>query len=285
MITWVSYAFVLGIAASVNPCGFPMLPAYLSVFVGADANEAGVSLRLVRALRSAAAVSIGFGIVFAMLAAVFDAGLTLFMNWVPWVMVVMGAVFVVIGCVGVVRGHVPFRLPSVRSRRTDGSGWSMIGFGVSYAVASLTCSLPIFLGGVAGTFTRVGWATGAATFIAYAAGMSAVLAVVSVAVALARTSIVGLLRRAGHHIDRFASAVLIVVGVYLVYYWIVDIGGGAAPGPISAVEGFQGSLTGLLSSHRAVLAIMVGVLVVAAAGTVTARWVRHQDHEGQELRP
>ncbi len=29
------FAFTLGLVAAVNPCGFPMLPAYLALFVGA----------------------------------------------------------------------------------------------------------------------------------------------------------------------------------------------------------------------------------------------------------
>jgi cytochrome c biogenesis protein CcdA len=278
---YVSYAFVLGLVASVNPCGFPMLPAYVSVFVGGDADGAGVVARLGRALRSAAAVSLGFGVVFAVLGALFDAGLTLFMNWVPWIMVAMGAAFFFLGVIGVVRGHIPVRLPSLRRRRTGSGTWAMVGFGISYATASLTCSMPVFLSGIAGTFTKAGWGEGAITFLSYAAGMSTVLLIVSVAVALARTSVVGLLRRTGRHIDRFASAILVVVGAYLAYYWIVYLEGSAVPGPIAAVECFQSWLVTVLPAHRATLAVAAGVLVVITAGALAARWASRQEGAGR----
>ena len=60
-----AYAFTAGLVATVNPCGFPMLPAYLSYFVGADDEDPGPTpLRVLRAVGAAAAVSVGFFIVF-----------------------------------------------------------------------------------------------------------------------------------------------------------------------------------------------------------------------------
>ena len=64
-----AYAFTAGLVATVNPCGFPMLPAYLSYFVGADgdasgpAADAGPAVRVLRAVGAALAVSAGFFIV------------------------------------------------------------------------------------------------------------------------------------------------------------------------------------------------------------------------------
>ncbi|MGH8920665.1 MAG: cytochrome c biogenesis protein CcdA, partial [Actinomycetes bacterium] len=82
MVVALSYAFLLGLAAAVNPCGFPMLPAYLSVFVRGDEADPPLRHRLARATRSAAAVSAGFVVVFAVLGALFEAGISIFMAWV-----------------------------------------------------------------------------------------------------------------------------------------------------------------------------------------------------------
>ena len=69
-------AFLSGVVAAVNPCGFAMLPAYLSYFLGlenqAPADEparAGVA----RALVVSASVSAGFLAVFTVLGFV-DSG-------------------------------------------------------------------------------------------------------------------------------------------------------------------------------------------------------------------
>lgn len=280
MVSYLSYAFALGLVAAVNPCGFPMLPAYVSVFVGTENDRVPLASRLVRAVRSAAAVSLGFVILFAVLGAIFDSGLKLFMNWVPWVMVVLGAVMVAAGIFGTVRGHLPLRLPWVARARAGTDTLSMITFGMSYGLASLTCSLGLFVAGTAGTFTRVGWLTGLGTFIAYAVGMGAVLAVVAVASALARTSVVTVLRRAGRHVDRLASALLVVVGAYLIYYWVVDLTGQGTPNLVAKVEQFQGALVTWLSSHQDAMALAAIVVVV---GTVCLIAFRKTNHKGRAV--
>jgi cytochrome c biogenesis protein CcdA len=280
VISYVSYAFALGLVASVNPCGFPMLPAYLSFFIGAEGQEVALSVRLARAVGSAAAVTVGFTAVFAVLGGLFDAGLTVFMAWVPWIMLVMGGAFVLLGVVGVATGHLTLPIPTFTRHRTDRSAWSKVGFGVSYALASLTCSLPVFLAGIAPAFTRVGWVTGLSTFLAYAAGMSAVLMLVSLAVAVARVSIVGLLRRSGRHIARFASVVLIAVGGYLVYYWIIDLTGAPVPTPMTSIENFEASLETQLAAHRGLLAIVGGVIVFVGLCWLVVRGLERLPSEG-----
>ena len=58
------YAFTLGLVAAVNPCGFPLLPAYLSLFVGED--TVGRPQRNLRALGAGASVAAGFVVVFGL---------------------------------------------------------------------------------------------------------------------------------------------------------------------------------------------------------------------------
>ena len=62
-----AYAFTAGLVAAVNPCGFPMLPAYLSFFIGTDDEDVAGGTRVPRALLSGLAVSVGFLAVFAAL--------------------------------------------------------------------------------------------------------------------------------------------------------------------------------------------------------------------------
>jgi len=254
-----SYAFALGLVAAVNPCGFPMLPAYLSFFMSPGGEPGGTLRRLTAAVRSAAAVSAGFVVVFAVLGAVFDAGITAFMAWVPWVMLVVGSALLALGVAGLLGRRLPVHLPHLPWTGKDRSLRSMVGFGVSYAVASLTCSLSIFLAGVAGAFTRVGPVTGIATFLAYALGMATVLGAVSVAMALAQTSVVKVLRRASRYLDRLGPALLTLVGAYLVYYWATYLTGSSSAGLIGGVERLQSLLSSAVSQGDVELALGLGL--------------------------
>jgi cytochrome c biogenesis protein CcdA len=213
-----AYAFTLGMVATVNPCGFPMLPAYLSFFIGADGDGRGG--RLPRALLAASAVSLGFLAVFSVLAVPLDAGVTTIYRIMPWLTIAVGVGLVAMG-VAMLLGHKPtLALPRLDRGGHDRRFSSMVLFGVSYAIASLSCTIPLFLSVVA---NRAGPAASALTVVAYGLGMSAVLVVLTVSLALAQESLVRRVRGLLPHVQRVSGALLVAVGLYLVYYWVFNL--------------------------------------------------------------
>ena len=275
-----AFAFTAGLVASVNPCGFPMLPAYLSYFMGIDsAEDAGVA-RLPRAVGAAASVSLGFFAVFVALGVPVNAGLTSIYRAIPWLTIVIGGLLAVLGTAMLAGYNLSAALPKLnrggRSRRFG----SMVVFGVSYGIASLSCTLPVFLTVVAGTWDRENVLAGFVAFLTYALGMASVLLVLSVALALTRDSIVHRLRRALPYVNRVAGALLIVVGAYLVYYWVFNLANNPSDpigsSPIAAVDDLSSQLAAWLQERGtdvagwlrdgAVRAALLVVTVAAAAG-------------------
>ena len=70
-----------------------------------------------------------------------------------------------------------------------------VDYGVSYAVASLSCTLPIFLAIVSQTFSRDSFLDGVAVYIAYALGMGLVLMSLTLLLAFAKHSMVHSMKR------------------------------------------------------------------------------------------
>src|SRR5215470_10881353 len=61
------YAFVAGMVASVNPCGFVLLPAYLAYYLGGDVDGGPGSRRpMIRALAVSATVAASFALLFGL---------------------------------------------------------------------------------------------------------------------------------------------------------------------------------------------------------------------------
>ena len=141
-----------GMVAAVNPCGFAMLPAYLAYFLGLEDRDKDLQASVSRSLNVALSVSAGLLLVFA------AAGLVLHQlgwavyEWAPWATIVVGTVLLGLG-IAMLRGYEPgISLPKLERGGRTGSVSSMFVFGMSYAVASLSCALPIFLSAVVGTF-------------------------------------------------------------------------------------------------------------------------------------
>jgi cytochrome c biogenesis protein CcdA len=263
-------ALTAGMLATVNPCGLPMLPAYLGFFIsdGSDDDRSPFAAVL-RAIVVALTVALGFVAVFAV-----AGGLV---SWVthdvyeitPWVTVVVGVVLIGLGIFMLTGRQLRIALPHLdRGGRSGGLG-SMFVFGVSYAIASVSCTLPVFLAQVSTTLgTDV--ARGILVFGAFALGMALVLVALSVSLALARTEIVHALRRSLAVIGRVAGGFLVVAGAYLAWYGVYEIRDSVSNDPaIDRVTGWSADLGNIIDGRSAfaiaalLIAAIVAVLAVA----------------------
>ncbi len=219
----VAYAFGAGMLASFNPCGFLMLPAYATYYVSTGEREPERSVpaaRLVRAVQLGLLATLGFLAVFAPLGAVLSLGGRWLVRLFPYSSLVVGLVLVVLG-LGLLLSRRRLALAAgerVRLRRTK-SPLGVFLFGVGYAVASLGCTLPVFLVVVGSALGTAGVLSGLVQLLNYALGMGVVLTAVSVSAALAQTAITARLQRLAPVIERAGGLFLVAAGAYLVYYW------------------------------------------------------------------
>lgn len=207
--------------ATLNPCGFVMLPAFVSYQLGAHDTSFGQQLvvrRATRAVQVAAMATAGFLAVFAGVGGVFALGGRALMALVPWAALGIGVILIIVGIAAWFGKIASVPLPTVTTVRYGPGLLPGFVFGIGYAVASLSCTLPIFLvvvgsalatGGVIGTFVP---------FLAYALGMGAVLGGVALAAALLKGAVVRWLAAMTRYVERVGAALLVAAGAYLVYY-------------------------------------------------------------------
>ena len=269
----VAYAFTLGLVAAVNPCGFPLLPAYLAQFA-CDSSDRGWGRRTVRALTAGMCVTAGFVVAFGSAGLLIESGMLLILDWVPWVMILFGLGMVVLGVRTCVGRSLRVPLPAV-SFRPGRTALAMAGFGVAYATASLSCALPLFLAGVGGAFTRMGLLGGMGTFIAYALGMGVFVTAASLIAAHAGTAALKHIRPVARLLPQFMGAILLLVGLYLIDYWASDlIAPLATPAVSELVDGLQSAASTALGASLLPGAIL-GAIVVA--GFVFVAWTAKPD--------
>jgi cytochrome c-type biogenesis protein len=268
-----AYAFTAGMIAAVNPCGFAMLPAYLSYFLGLEGAEAGHTTSVPRALAVAGVVTAGFILVFGIIGlGITHLGVSIF-GQLPWITMLIGLALIGLGLAMAVGGfQLNLRLPKVHTGTIGGDLLSMFVFGVSYAVASLSCTLPVFLPLMTRTFRSANLASGVSVFVMYAAGMGVLLAAITVAIAGARTAMVSRLRAAVPYVNRVAGVVIVLAGAYLAYYgwWERGVLTGdpldrPPDGPVSFVTSLSSSISNWVGDVGAVrIGLVLGAVVVIA---------------------
>jgi cytochrome c-type biogenesis protein len=278
-----AYAFTTGMLATVNPCGFAMLPAYLSYFLGlesADDPEATAASRVARAMAVSLAVALGFLTVFTVIGAVVRAGGDFLVDWAKYATIPIGLALAGLGLAMMLGYHLPFTTPRLDRGGRDRTVASMYVFGVSYAIASIGCTLPLFIGAALTSFTSRGTLSGVLLVLAFGAGMALVLTALTVTLALARGGLLAGLRRALPYIDRVAGVFLVLAGLYLVYYWIFNLrfdatGSTTGGGLVSTVEGWSFEMQTWLQDRGGwVLGLLLGATVAVTAAVTVAR--RHQ---------
>ncbi len=257
--------------ATVNPCGFILLPTYLMYFLGMQGVVPGsqrASIR--RALLVAVSLSAGFMAVFI------GVGLISynFTNWLvqnaKYATAVIGIGLVVLGIAMLAGYKLPIATPRLDAGgKTTGIG-SRFVFGIAYAVASLGCTIGLFLPtlfavrseGVVASVTRVA---------AYGLGMALVVTALTVALAAANTGLLRVLRGSMRHVQTIAAVFVLLSGIYLMYYfWVVDVNSSTDPITL-AVENFQISVLGWLTDNWQPTAIVLVAIVAIGVAYVGLR--------------
>lgn len=224
-------AFALGVGASTffSPCAVALLPAYVAFFTGtgSGADEAHPTSSRPTAwagLRFGAAAAFGAALLFAVgtagvyllrtrLGLVDSQGLLGAFSGLGFV---VGLSLVGLGLLMLLdRG--PSVNPGLRAPR-ERTIPAMVAFGALFAVGSMGCTLPVFLG-VLGAALSQGLVGGTAVLAAYGLGLSGLLLVGSVALAVVEDQAKRVLRQARRYTRPVSGVLLVAAGLYVIWYY------------------------------------------------------------------
>ena len=219
-------AFGLGMAAAVNPCGFALLPTYLGLYLGTATGERiPWPAQVRRALRVSTVMTMSFVALFG------AAGLILgFLGaavggWLAWVSLATGVVLAIAGGRLLAGGSLDAPAAERLADRLGGAAnrtglLAYAAYGLAFGLSSLGCTLPLFLTVVGIGLAGGGIAGALGQLVLYALGMSAVVSVLTILVALFGRGVLARVRVAGRVLQPLSAALLLATGGYIVYYWL-----------------------------------------------------------------
>jgi cytochrome c-type biogenesis protein len=267
------FALAAGMVAAVNPCGFAMLPAYLTLVVVGQQRTTMAAVW--RALAVTGLMALGFLVVFGAFGLVVAPLGSSVQQYLPAVTVVVGAVMAGLGAWMVAGKEITLLIPKPRRGAPTARLSSMFGYGLAYAVVSLSCTIGPFLAVTSATFRRGSVVTGVAAYLVYGLGMTLVVGVLAVSVALASSAVMTGVRRVLPYVHRIGGAILVVAGLYIGYYGVYELrlfhGNGSTEDPIADRAG---RLQGLLAEevdHIGPVPLVAGLVVLVVAGSLLAR--------------
>ena len=219
----IAFAYGAGVLASVNPCGFVMLPGLVALQVSGggsdDAHASGDAV--LRGLGFGLSATAGFLFVFGAVGGAIALGLHALVGLLPALGLIVGLGLLATGAwMALARRPLPSRWLPRGPALGLGANRGPLAFGLAYGVAPLACTLPIFLAVIGGSLVSAGLLGTIGPLLAYALGMGSVLVLVALGAALATTVVQRHLRRIMPWVEELGALSLLGVGGYLTWYWV-----------------------------------------------------------------
>jgi cytochrome c biogenesis protein CcdA len=251
----VGLAFAAGLVAALNPCGFAMLPAYLALVVRGEGSSRPSAVG--RALTATAAMALGFIAVFGAFGLLTTSAANTLQAHLPYVTLAVGIALAVVGVWSLAGRELPVPARNFLGGNTQWAPTarlgSMFGYGLGYALASLSCTIGPFLA-VTGIGVSGSSGGGLSAFLSYAAGFTLIVGTLAVASALASSALVDRMRQVLPYVSRISGGIVLLVGAYVGYYGWYELqlrSTTADPrDPVIAVAArLQGTLAGWVFAH------------------------------------
>jgi len=227
-----------------------------------------------RGLVATAAMAVGFVAVFGTFGLLTVAAAASVQRYLPYVTASIGVVLVAVGIWLLLGREIHVLTPGRRWAPTARLG-SMFAYGLSYAIASLSCTVGPFLAVTATAFRRGSILAGLLVYAAYAAGFTLVVGALAVAAAMTSSAVADRMRRIVPYVNRIGGALLVAVGLYVSYYGLYEVrlftGNGNPEDRVIAAAGrLQGAVAGWVHRHGAWP--WIAALVVLTVAALLVMW-------------
>ena len=257
-----SLSFIRGLIASINPCGFVLLPTYLMYFLGISASDPQAQRApITRALLVGTTVSTGFIAVFFAIGAATQYWTNALLEQAKYATLAIGILFVILGIAILFGFKLPITTPRIDIGERGRTLRTMFLYGVAYAVASIGCTLPLFSLTLFQTGKSHGYWAGVANVVMYAVGMALVVLSLTLALAVANQGFVRWLRAKMQYVEMVSGAFVFLSGLYLLwYFWKRDVKETGDP-LTNAVENVQQDAQAWLNDHWQIAGWVLGGIV------------------------
>ncbi len=210
-----TFVFSAGFLALFSPCGFPMLPGYVGYYLGTRTNLKNASV-------GGIACSLGLLAVFSIIGILASLARNLVNAYVWALELLAGIITIFMGLVLLVELKLPLLTIPVKAPEQKGLVGLFV-YGIVYGLATISCTAPVFFSILFYAFAA-GAVEAFATFVIYALGMGFPLILITVAISKARHLLFKRIAELAPIIRRLSGLLLIFVGTYLIYYYIVQVG-------------------------------------------------------------
>ncbi|HLE45795.1 MAG TPA: cytochrome c biogenesis protein [Thermoplasmata archaeon] len=222
-------AALAAVGSFFSPCSFPMFPGYMAFFLGIDSEHPEGRSRK-RSVAFGVISSLGIILVYGMIGVVVLAIGAAATAVVPALQPIVGGILIAMGVLMFTAVQFnflvnPFRkvrqrlFPSWTPNTVQSTSGKLFSYGVGYGAAGFGCVAPPFIAAVLNATTLGGPLSGLTVLLVYALIVIGIMIAVTFVLATLGQAALKKINRYTETIKKVSAVVLIIAGIYLVYYW------------------------------------------------------------------
>ena len=206
-----------------------MFPAYVGYQLSGDSNRNNLLVDSFRAILVGLVTTVGFIIVFGVVGLIVAAGGSVIGQYLPLAGLIVGITITAFGISLIVFKKKLGFIAASRVNLGQGKGIrNVFLFGIGYAVASVSCALPIFLAAVGivtgKSVTTYGVLETIISSLSYGVGMGVVMIAVALGAVFFKELVRKILRKVFPLVEPIGNLAMVGAGAYLIYYWSIGDG-------------------------------------------------------------
>ncbi len=215
---FIGFSFLQGILAFLAPCAVVLLPGYILAFISRNpVTGSQISARLGRGLKLAALSILGILIIYSIAGAMIVLAGQVLKEYMKWVTIVMGVILIILGILMALGKSISFSL-NIQSSNHKTEAIEAFAFGIGYAIGALGCLFPLFLIVATQAMAAETVWEGSSYILAYFAGISGMMVLTILLAIFAKDFLQKNLRKILPYMEKITAVLLIIAGVYVIYY-------------------------------------------------------------------
>ncbi len=215
-------ALLTGLMSFFAPCAFPLMPGYISYYLGR--YEGGPTLS--GSMKAGIASATGINGIFALIGVTVALGGVAVKSYLTYFAPGVGVIIVLLG-LSMVFGKTEIfekfggKLSSYSSKLGGGTRYSgLFLYGVGYGLASMGCQAPVFIALIFAGLAAGGPFEAFLVFLSFSIGMGTMMLSLSLIVGTAKMTILDRIKKMIPYINRGCGVILILVGAYFLVEFI-----------------------------------------------------------------
>lgn len=215
---FIGFSFLQGVLAFLAPCAVALLPGYIVGFISRNSNKSpNLSSRLGRGFKLAFLSILGILLIYSIAGAMIVLAAQVLKDYMKWITIGMGSILIVLGILMLLGRNISLSFDFQNSNPKTEAIEAFV-FGVAYAIGALGCLFPLFLIVATQAMAAETWWEGSSYILAYFAGISGMMILTILLTIFAKGFLMKNLSRILPHMERVTAILLIIAGVYVIYY-------------------------------------------------------------------